>query len=170
MAKCFYCGKSLNFLTKYVCACCGKEMCSKCREKVRYDGDINKFLCSADDDYVTPNSRLLGSHYLCKDCSPQYEVKYKRMLDATENHADVRLVSENYLGDRFDRLTKIKSLQSSWYRDKHDAQEELKSMAKYLGCTHVLNFYFDRDECEEKGPKGGTHIYSVWSAIGVAAK
>lgn len=52
MAKCFYCGKSLNFLTKYVCACCGKEMCSKCREKVRYDGDINKLLCSADDDYV----------------------------------------------------------------------------------------------------------------------
>ena len=43
-------------------------------------------------------------------------------------------------------------------------------MAKYLGCTHVLNVEWERTEDEEKGPKGGTHFFSRWSACGDVSK
>ena len=33
MAKCSYCNKKLNFLTKYVCNECGKVLCGKCLTK-----------------------------------------------------------------------------------------------------------------------------------------
>ena len=48
--------------------------------------------------------------------------------------------------------------------------EEIKTMAKYLGCTHIVNLRWRSDTGEEEGPKGGTHIYTVWQAIGYAAK
>lgn len=43
-------------------------------------------------------------------------------------------------------------------------------MAKYLECTHIVNLRWRSDTGEEEGPKGGTHIYTVWQAIGYAAK
>lgn len=170
MGKCYYCGKSLNFISRHTCACCGKIMCSKCIVKVHYKGHINELLNSVDEDYVEPKSKMFGSYYLCKSCSPQYEVKYNKMLEAFEYHEDVKIVSENYLGDKFNRLKRIKKLQTTFYTDKHDAQEDIKTMAKYLMCTHVLDVYYKREENEERTSKGGTHIYSTWSAIGVAAK
>lgn len=170
MAKCSYCGKSLNFFNKYVCACCGKVMCGGCLVKVPYSSGINELLVSADNGYTKPRRKLLGGRYLCKECSAQYKHKYDTMVDAVEDHLEVKLVSGNYLGNRFDRLKKVKCLKTSYYRNKSDAENDIKSMAKYLGCTHVLELSFDRREDEEKGPKGGTHIYSTWSAIGIAAK
>lgn len=170
MAKCYYCGKSLNFFNKYVCACCGKVMCGKCLVKVPYRSSINQLLVAADYGYEKPRRKLLGGRYLCKTCSAQYEHKFDTMVDAVEDHLEVKLVSENYFGNRFDRLKRVKWLETSYYRDRSDAEDDIKSMAKYLGCTHVLEFNFDRQEEEEDGPKGGTHIYSTWSARGVAAK
>ena len=61
-------------------------------------------------------------------------------------------------------------ISSSFYRDRYDAEEEIKTMAKYLGCTHIVNLRWRSDTGEEEGPKGGTHIYTVWQAIGYAAK
>lgn len=43
-------------------------------------------------------------------------------------------------------------------------------MAKYLGCTHIVNLRWRSSTGEEEDPKGGTHIYTVWQAIGYAAK
>ena len=53
---------------------------------------------------------------------------------------------------------------------KKYTEEEIKTMAKYLGCTHIVNLRWRSDTGEEEGPKGGTHIYTVWQAIGYAAK
>lgn len=70
----------------------------------------------------------------------------------------------------FDHLTKIQHVETYAYREKSDAEDDLKAMAKYLGCTHVLNVEWERTEDEEKGPKGGTHIFSRWSACGNVSK
>ena len=145
-------------------------MCGGCLVKVPYSSGINELLVSADNGYTKPHRKLLGSRYLCKACSAQYKHKYDTMVDAVEDHLEVKIVSENYLGNRFDKLKKVKRLKTSYYRSKSDAENDIKAMAKYLGCTHVLEFSYDRGEREEEGPKGGTHIYSTWSAIGIAAK
>ena len=83
---------------------------------------------------------------------------------------DIELVSNNYNGERYRSLTKVQKISSSFYRDRYDAEEEIKTMAKYLGCTHIVNLRWRSDTGEEEGPKGGTHIYTVWQAIGYAAK
>ena len=83
---------------------------------------------------------------------------------------DIELVSNNYNGERYRSLTKVQKISSSFYRDRYDAEEEIKTMAKYLGCTHIVNLRWRSDTDEEEGPKGGTHIYTVWQAIGYAAK
>ena len=36
--------------------------------------------------------------------------------------------------------------------------------------TLIVNLRWRSDTGEEEGPKGGTHIYTVWQAIGYAAK
>lgn len=171
MAKCSVCNRKVNFFTEYRCTYCGKSLCSNCIIKVPFDEDIDDLLSRVDNDYKTPYQRLiLRSYYLCKSCSKLYLQKYNAMKEAINNNPDVKTVSDNYQGNKFNNLHKTMELQTRYYKNKGDAENDIKSMAKYLGCTHVLEMSFDRDEDEERGPKGGIHYFSVWSASGYAAK
>ena len=171
MAKCSYCDKKVNFLTKYVCSGCGKVMCGKCLVEVEYNSCADDLLHRVDSTYVSPKYSLRkGKHFLCKTCAESYQRKMSNMIKAIDNNEVVKTVSNNYQGSRFNGLTKIQEIRTYGYREKSDAEDDLKSMAKYLDCTHVLNVEWERTEDEEKGPKGGTHIFSRWSATGYAAK
>ena len=171
MAKCSYCNKKLNFLTKYVCNECVKVLCGKCLTKVDYDSNADDLLHRVDSSYTSPKYSLWKeAHYLCKSCAKSYQQKMVNMIKAIENNEDVKIVSSNYQGNRFDHLTKIQHVETYAYREKSDAEDDLKAMAKYLGCTHVLNVEWERTEDEEKGPKGGTHFFSRWSACGDVSK
>lgn len=168
---CSFCTKKLHFYSsEYKCCYCGKVMCSNCIVKVPFDEDIDDLLRRADDSYNTPNQRLIvRSYYLCKSCTANYMTKYNAMQEAKQDYDDIKTVSENYQGSKFDKLQKVKKLQTYYYKSKYDAEEDLKAMAKYLGCTHILGLTFDKGEGEEEGPRGGTHYYTTWSAIGFAA-
>ena len=172
MSKCNYCGKGINYFTGKSCAFCHKEMCGKCITPVEYSGYTCKLLEKVEKDFVQPYSTFVffGKHYLCRECAVGYNSKFSRMSDAEKKNSDIETFPNTYKGKLINRLTKVKRLSSAYYRDRSDAEEELRTMAKYLGCTHVIEISWDRYECEEKGPKGGTHVYNEWSAVGYAAK
>lgn len=97
MAKCSYCNKKLNFLTKYVCNECGKVLCGKCLTKVDYDSNADDLLHRVDSSYTSPKYSLWKeAHYLCKSCAKSYQQKMANMIKAIENNEDVKIVSSNY--------------------------------------------------------------------------
>ena len=175
--KCYYCQKDLGFLTKHECANCGKAMCNKCRVKVNYDDYACKLLAKIEPSFSYPEPIQISyfsfhiGYELCKECAGIYERKVANMRCAIDaDNDDIELVSNNYNGGRYRSLSKVQEISSAFYRDRYDAEEEIKAMAKYLECTHVINLRWRSDTSEEEGPKGGTHIYTVWQAIGYAAK
>ena len=64
-----------------------------------------------------------------------------------------------------------RNIQSHSYRNREDAREELCVIAKYFGCDMILDFEYERIECEEDSDSGkGIHKYSEWSCSGIAVK
>ena len=175
--KCYYCHKDLGFFSEHKCNNCGKPMCKKCRVKVNYDDYACKLLMKMEPSFSYPEP-IQFSYFsihlfyeLCKEFAGVYERKVANMRHAINaDNDDIELVSNNYNGERYRSLTKVQKISSSFYRDRYDAEEEIKTMAKYLGCTHIVNLRWRSDTGEEEGPKGGPHIYTVWQAIGYAAK
>ena len=82
MAKCSYCNKKLNFLTKYVCNECGKVLCGKCLTRVDYNSNADDLLHRVDSSYTSPKYSLWKeAHYLCKSCAKSYQQKMGNMIN-----------------------------------------------------------------------------------------
>ena len=95
----------------------------------------------------------------------------KRVEEAMNNSYDVEIVSINYQGKKMYLSNSKRNIQSHSYRNRDDAREELCVIAKYFGCDMILDFEYERIECEEDSDSGkGIHKYSEWSCSGIAVK
>lgn len=169
MSKCDICKKGIGlFSTEYVCALCGKHICSDCRYRwKKHSGILSQIL-----DVKVVDSFFHGSYLsVCPNCIRKMENNSKRVEEAMNNSDNVEVVSKNYQGKKMYIPNSKKNIQSRSYRYREDAREELCIIAKYFGCDMILDFKYERYECEEPSDSGkGTHIYSEWSCSGIAVK
>lgn len=97
------------------------------------------------------------------------ESKRKEYLSKRNQEYPIEVVSINYLG-RNKHSTVIKSLSTEAYRDKRDALDELKEMAREVGAKYLINVQCTKHTDYELTERGGRYYYSVWSYSGDAAK
>ena len=169
MSKCDICKKGIGlFATEYVCALCGKHICSDCR----YRWKDNSYILSKILDVKEVNSIFHGSYLaVCPNCLRKMENNSKRVEEAMNNNHNVEVVSKNYQGRKIYLPNSKKNIKSHSFRNRDDAREELCVIAKYFGCDMIIDFKYERIECEEESNSGkGTHIYSEWLCSGVAVK
>lgn len=169
--KCYKCHKELGMLSQFTCKHCGKTMCKDCAVNVHSNSKADDLLHKVDSYWKTPKFSLRKmSRYLCEDCAKVYQQKINIMASAIESHYDVVLVSQNYRGNKYSHLTSVCSLTTGYYRSRNEAEEELKTMAKGIGCHYVVDVYYESEEASEDTKGGGTHYFRVWRYNGVAAK
>ncbi len=174
MEICSECCKPLfySFFSAFHCSICGRALCSDCIKPVDCDKYVFGLLERVDSDIHRPRRSwaLLGGRFLCPSCCMGYELKMNNMEAAINSCHSVKTFSINYEGGWISRLERKQELRSSFYEDRDDAVNELRSMAKYLDCQYVIDLSFNKDTGSEPGPNGGTHYYTVWQATGCAAR
>ena len=169
MSKCDICKKGIGlFSTEYVCALCGKHICSDCRYRWKEHSSILSHILNVEE----VNSLFHGSYLsVCPHCIKKMKNNSKCVEEAMKNSDGVEVVSKNYQGKKMYLPNSKKNIQSRSHRYRDDAREELCIIAKYFGCDMILDFEYERYECEERSDSGkGTHIYSEWSCSGIAVK
>ena len=169
MSKCDICKKGIGlFSTKYVCALCGKHICSDCRYRWKEHSSILSQILNVEE----VDSFFHGCYLpVCPNCIRKMENNCKRVEEAMNNSYNVEVVSKNYQGKKRYLPNSKKNIQSHSYRNRDDAREELCVIAKYFGCDMILDFEYERIECEEDSDSGkGIHKYSEWSCSGIAVK
>ena len=169
MSKCDICKKGIGlFSTEYVCALCGNHICSDCRYRWKEHSSILSQILNVEE----VDSFFHGSYLpVCPNCIRKMENNCKRVEEAMNNSYDVEIVSINYQGKKMYLSNSKRNIQSHSYRNRDDAREELCVIAKYFGCDMILDFEYERIECEEDSDSGkGIHKYSEWSCSGIAVK
>lgn len=96
---------------------------------------------------------------VCPNCVKKIENNSKRVEEAMNNSHNVEAVSKNYQGRKIYLPNSKKNIKSHSFRNRDDAREELCVIVKYFGCDMILDFKYERIECEEesnsrKGPSG----------------
>lgn len=169
MSKCDICKKGIGFFsTEYVCALCGKHICSNCRYRwTKYSYILSQILDVEEVDSFWHGSYLA----VCPNCIRKMENNSKRIEEAMDDNYNVEVVSKNYQGRKKYLPNSKKNIKSHSFRDKDEAREELCLISKYFGCDMILDFKYERITCEEESDSGkGIHIYSEWICSGVAVK
>jgi len=69
----------------------------------------------------------------------------------------------------FDYSREKRDLETDWFRDRSDAEYQLRTTARFMGFDLVYGVSQDRKTDSEPGSGQGTHYYSVFSLRGVAA-
>lgn len=69
------------------------------------------------------------------------------------------------MGDKYRKATRVKKIQTSFYKSKLRAENELKEMARLEGCNLILDIMPERSEDSE-----GNYVFSVWRYSGTASK
>lgn len=162
---CTNCRRHLRFFNlKYYCDFCGDTLCRNC---------VNIFDCNATQEIIafkqlTSEYPMEGEHvYSCHSCLSTFDERVETlaqnaiMIGGKEN---VRLYSQRYQG----RLPKHKEethIKTGFYRDRNNAEEELKNIAAHLGCRNVINVRYNRDTNED-----GNYKFSVFQYEGIGIK
>lgn len=166
---CTKCHKSIGlFSRKYNCRRCGKTFCSTCIDEVSAPKSIMNLLEKVNN-YTPEFSITKFAYVLCPKCAVHFNNTVRQMEVATTNTHRVELVSCNYHGRKPYTGTPI-PISTDYYKDKSDAEEELKILAKYHNCNMVINTRIYKERNEEKTEKGGTYVYTTWSYTGDAVK
>lgn len=173
MSHCSKCNKKIGLVGSYKCPCCQKSFCGDCIEKVSYDSHVHELIQMADNIKFKPTYFISKmARCLCLDCAKVYEEKVSRMRRAMASYGnrEVTIISINYRGNKYNRLTPFKRICSGYYKQKADAERELTILSIYLDCYYIGKFSFDKKINWEEGPNGGDHYYTVWRCSGVAMK
>lgn len=165
--KCSLCGQEENHpwlfgkcVNIYTCDFCGKRICTNCVKEIEDDG-IKYLLGSLENKYKEEEMNL------CPECNNIYKRDYSKMRTAYLDNSDVEIVSINYKGKKEVSGEKYR-IKSDFNCDKDVSLDELKSLARYLGCDIVIDVEFERDTDYEETESGGTYNYSVWRYSGIA--
>lgn len=165
--KCSRCGqeeKSTWFFGRniyiYSCGVCGKKICNDCARGMDKD-NIRYLLGLLEKKYKEEYMEM------CPECYCIYQNDYSKMLNAYNNNDDVEIVSANYKGEK--KVSGDKhSIKSYFNRDREESLNELKALAKYLGCNIVIDVELNKDTDWEETEGGGTHYYTIWRYLGIA--
>ena len=120
--------------------------------KLLFDNEPEKHFCSlCNQEINNPDVSSRGNRY-CSIC-----------LSSPYNSVEV--FSAGYQGDRYKPCVDKKTISTCYFKDKGDAEFELKLKASLIGCNVVYNVSYD-----SKKERDGNYYYSVWKAEGKAAK
>lgn len=168
MGKCANCGKSLGlFNREFKCSRCGKVFCSSCVVKAQASKSVWELLCLTKNYKKPKYSITKFEHYLCPDCISGFNREVDNMEEAIESDSHIELVSINYRGKKRYNGDPI-DIRTYNYKDKEEAKEELKILARYYNCDMVIDVECIRDVDEEETEHGGTHKFSIWRYTGSA--
>lgn len=103
----------------------------------------------------------------CKDDKMRAKKEKERedYLQVRNRSVPVEIVSVRYMGDKYRKATRVKKIQTSFYKSKLRAENELKEMARLEGCNLILDIMPERSEDSE-----GNYVFSVWRYSGTASK
>lgn len=142
--KCSVCN-SLWTINK-PCISCGTIICGSCghnQPEVLY----KNFL-------ITPSVRL------CKEHKKAYEDNIRTFKRGIDTETQVVIYSINYKGKKPELKFK-KKIFTREYRNKDDAERELRIIAAKNSCFVILDVEFSKTTMND-----GNYIYSVWKASG----
>lgn len=184
MSKCSICKKDIGILNKvYHCCICNKLICSNCisKEKQIINPIFNNYTAHEWAKYITyscedliPNLHYYGfwGNFIafCPHCFSKYlhNVSLIRNIIESQSYNDVRLFSSNYQG-RTPNHTQQKIIETSFYRNKKDAENHLKILAKFYNCKTIINVHYTKNTEEEPSNNGnGTHLFTIFKYKGIA--
>jgi hypothetical protein len=157
--RCPACGRRFwLFRRKYLCKVCHVESCYDCLRR----GSLFQWL------WPKPEEAWGG------DCSKCHQSRLapieERYGEACERCHEVELFPSTFRGRvPFDYSREKRDLETDWFRDRSDAERQLRTTARFMGFDLVYNVSQDRETGSEPGSGKGTHYYSMFSLRGVAA-
>lgn len=173
---CDDCKKKKTFLASITfswkkCQKCSKILCSKCKNKYEYPYYFNYYRRLCIDHLPKTLQNNDYSRILCKQCYRSFEQNEKKMIDkimvAINSNSEVETVSANYKG-KVKVSGKKYPILTNFHKDRDDAKEELKTIARILECDIVIDESLHKSTREEETDSGNTYTYSVWCFSGIA--
>ena len=169
MGTCKVCRQNLGFFQReHKCSFCGGTICHDCAVKFRIDNQAKRI---AFEYTTTPDAEIHTGWsspfaYACPACYLNYEKDVQTMIqnEIMIRKENVRLYSNRYLG-RLPKYTQEISIQTEYYRDKNEAENEMKLIAAHLGCRNVIDVRYNK-----KSEEDGNYIYSVFQYEGKGIK
>ena len=146
------------FRWRYNCDCCNVVYCDDCLQKPSFY-------------WLTYNPVEIMDY--CPRCwSTEIAELVKKYNEALTDSNNIESFSHRYKGKiGLDSKKEQKNLKSEWFKDKDDAEKQLKITASFLDLDIIYNFKVEHRTDNEDSDNGkGTYYYKVFSASGTAAK
>ena len=169
-SKCAQCGKEIGFFDReFKCRGCGRVFCADCICDIDMKYNYAEYGKKVPDYEI---SFTKFSRVACKACAGELSVINDRIISARRFTNEVTLYSKHYLG----RVPKAsgcseRHIETDWYRDRDEAENSLKAIARYNECNLVYNVSYAKETRTENSDNGkGTHSYTVFKGSGIATK
>ena len=173
--KCAACGRGFwLFRREYQCIHCHSAICYMCL--YRFHLRCECVVCHAVSyqasccyeghfEWLSPEPAEAGKWY-CKECHQSHVAPLRpRYEEACKRCQEVELFPSTFHGRvPFDYSREKRDLETDWFRDRSDAERQLRTTARFTGFDLVYGVSQDRKTDSE-----GTYCYSVFSLRGVAA-
>ena len=159
----------------YICDC-RKSFCSKClkeKPEVPWFDNVNFDILGINFAEGFLRSGLLCEKCWTKHMKPIDDRIKKQKKYAQTNHTSIEVFPSTYKGN-IKKLynSEEKRIKTKFFRDRQDAEEQLKFIASYHGFDLIYDrAYHKKTDSEFTGRSlKGTYYYSTWAAEGIACR
>jgi len=169
--NCKSCNKSFLLLSReYKCCMCNSIICSNCVSKIKresplYDKAYEIFSPLSIVNFQN-TSKWNGSLFFCPTCRARFQQEYQMLLECENNLDNVRIFSINYKGKIPKSTLGGRIVKTNFYKNRCDAEYDLKLITKYLGGTSIINVKYNKDTDSRQTDSGGEYYYTIWQAEG----
>jgi hypothetical protein len=141
------------------CAKCNVRRCADCLTELPALEWISKQLWPVEETW-------------CQTCVEALEPDYKRYDAALQKAKQVEAWPRTYKGNvPRDQTAPTIKVSSKWFREKSDAEFQVKFEAAFHGFDLLFDLWFDKDSDSEPSESGkGTYHYTIWRAHAQGAR